>query len=94
MQAGCPVVCTDTGGNPELVHDGHNGFLVPVGNAAALAERLVRLLSDNALARRLGAAGRETVSSYTHTRMVAEQMGCYDGVLAGASGLTTRESLN
>jgi len=85
MQAGRPVVCTDTGGNPEIVRDGHNGFLVPVGDAAALAERLVRLLSDDALARRLGAAACETVSSYTHTRMVTEQMACYDGVLAGAS---------
>jgi len=87
MQAGRPVVCTDTGGNPEIVHDGHNGFLVPVGDAAALAERLVRLLSDDALARRLGAAGREAVGSYTHTRMVTEQMACYDGVLAGASAV-------
>ena len=26
-----PVVCTDTGGNPELVRDGVNGYLVPVG---------------------------------------------------------------
>jgi glycosyltransferase involved in cell wall biosynthesis len=83
LQAGRPVVCTATGGNPEIVRDGHNGFLVPVGDAAALAERLVRLLSDDALARRLGAAGREIVSSYTQARMVTEQMACYDDVLAG-----------
>jgi glycosyltransferase involved in cell wall biosynthesis len=87
MQAGRPVVCTDTGGNPEVVRDGHSGFLVPVGCAGALAERLVRLLSDEALARRLGAAGRETVRAYTHTRMVAEQMACYDRVLGGALAL-------
>ena len=84
MQAGRPIVCTDTGGNPELVQDGRNGFLVPVGDARALADRLIRLLSDPALARRLGEAARETVqSSYTHTRMIAEQMACYDEVLSG-----------
>lgn len=84
MQAGRPIVCTDTGGNPELVQDGRNGFLVPVGDARALADRLIRLLSDTALARRLGEAARETVqSSYTHTRMIAEQMACYDEVLSG-----------
>jgi glycosyltransferase involved in cell wall biosynthesis len=83
MQAGRPVVCTDTGGNPEIVIDGCNGFLVPVGDVRTLAERLVRLLSNSALARQLGAAGRETVRAYSYSRMVAEQMACYTQVLAG-----------
>ena len=83
MQAGRPVICTDTGGNPELVQDGTNGFLVPVGDVDALADRLVKLLSDSVLAQRLGAAARETVrSEYSHTRMVIEQMACYDQVLS------------
>jgi glycosyltransferase involved in cell wall biosynthesis len=82
MQAGRPIVCTDTGGNPELVQDGRNGFLVPVGDAKALADRLVRLLSDSALARRLGEAARDTVrATYTHMRMVTDQTACYDEVL-------------
>lgn len=82
MQVGRPVVCTDTGGNPELVQDGYNGFLFPVGNARILADRLARLLSDKVLAQRLGKAARETVRSvYTHTRMVTEQMTCYDEIL-------------
>jgi glycosyltransferase involved in cell wall biosynthesis len=83
MQAARPVVCTDTGGNPEIVQDGRNGFLVPVGDSGALAERLVQVLSDSMLAKRLGEAGRETVRSFTHERMLAEQMSCYDKVLAG-----------
>ena len=85
LQAARPVVCTDTGGNPEIVRDGENGFLVRVGDANALAERLVQLLKDAALARRLGEAGRETVRALTHTRMVAEHMACYDDVLSAAS---------
>lgn len=84
MQAGRPIICTDTGGNPELVQDGMNGFLVPVNNVDALADRLVKLLSDGALARRLGEAARETVrSTYSHTRMIVEQMASYDEVLSG-----------
>lgn len=83
MHAGRAVVCTDTGGNPELVQDGRNGFLVPVGDVEALADRLLRLLSDSALASRLGEAARETVASaYSPTRMVSEHMACYDDVLA------------
>lgn len=90
MQAGHPVVCTDTGGNPELVRDGYNGFLFPVGNAEILADRLARLLSDKALAQRLGEAARESVrSTYTHTRMVTEQMACYDEILT--TGRTKRK---
>jgi glycosyltransferase involved in cell wall biosynthesis len=82
MQAGRAIVCTDTGGNPELVRDGHNGFLVCVGDSHALAERLLRLLSDPALAQRFGEAGYEAVRTYTHARMVTGQMTCYDDVLA------------
>lgn len=84
MQARCPVVCTETGGTPELVKDGYNGFLVPIGDSTALADRIVRLLSDCDLARRIGEAGYQTVSAiYTHERMVSEQMACYDRVLLG-----------
>jgi glycosyltransferase involved in cell wall biosynthesis len=84
MQAGRPIICTDTGGNPELVQDGTNGFLVPVGDVNSLADRLITLLSDKALAQRLGLAAKATVSStYSHTRMITEQMACYDDVVAG-----------
>ena len=84
MQAGRPVVCTDTGGNPELVEDGRNGFLVPVGDIDALADRIGMLLSNPGLADRLGNASLETVrSTYSHTRMVMEHMCCYDQILSG-----------
>lgn len=85
MQAGRPIICTDTGGNPELVQDGTNGFLVPVGDVDALADRLVKLLSDIALAQKLGEAARETVhSNYSNARMISEHMACYDDVLFGS----------
>jgi len=83
MQVGRPVICTDTGGNPELIQNGINGFLVPVGDVDTLADRLVKLLSDSALALRLGEAARETVrSTYSHKRMIIEQMACYDQILS------------
>ncbi|MCD5419365.1 glycosyltransferase [Rhodococcus pyridinivorans] len=59
MAAGLPVVATECGCLPDMVTDGTDGFLVPVGDAAALAERLCVLAADRSLARRLGANGRE-----------------------------------
>ena len=59
MAAGLPVVATECGCLPDMVTDGTDGFLVPVGDASALAERLCVLAADRPLARRLGANGRE-----------------------------------
>jgi L-malate glycosyltransferase len=58
MAAGLPVVATDAGGNPELVRDGGTGFVVPVGDASAMAQRLVEMLSEPARAREMGLLGR------------------------------------
>ncbi|HRE64330.1 MAG TPA: glycosyltransferase [Ferruginibacter sp.] len=82
MQAGCPTVCTNTGGNSELIKDGFNGFLVPVGDFNTLAKRVIQLLSDKILACQLGEAGYETVIKFTHVRMIKEQMDCYDKLLS------------
>jgi glycosyltransferase involved in cell wall biosynthesis len=57
---GCeiPVVATDAGGLPEVVENGVTGFVVPKGDAAALAGAIDRLLADDALRSRMGKAGR------------------------------------
>lgn len=59
MAARLPVVATRAGGNAELVADGGTGFVVPVGDAAAMADRLARVLSDTQNAREMGRRGRE-----------------------------------
>ena len=58
MAAGLPAVATDVGGNAELVENGVTGYVVPSGDAHALAARLCDLLSDRQAARRMGAAAR------------------------------------
>jgi glycosyltransferase involved in cell wall biosynthesis len=61
LACGLPVVASATGGIPDIVEDGVNGILVPVGDGAALGRALRSLLADPEQAARLGAAGRRTV---------------------------------
>ncbi|WP_371482112.1 glycosyltransferase family 4 protein [Kitasatospora sp. NBC_00315] len=58
---GLPVVAGDSGGAPDAVLEGETGYVVPGGSAPAAAERIVRLLNDEGLRRRMGAAGRRWV---------------------------------
>jgi glycosyltransferase involved in cell wall biosynthesis len=58
MAAGLPVVCTDVGGNPELIKDDVNGYVVPVSDSEAMAEAMIRLLSNRVRAREMGTRGR------------------------------------
>ena len=57
--AGVPVVATAVGGTPEAIADGVNGFLVPPGRPAAVANKVGELLRDLDLRDRFGTAGRE-----------------------------------
>ena len=59
MAAAKPVVSTRVGGVPELVKDDVHGLLVEPRDPEALAEAVTRLLRDPALAKRLGAEGRQ-----------------------------------
>lgn len=59
MAAGLACVTSDTWAMPEMVVDGVTGLIAPDGDAAALAQRLVRLLRDPGLAWRMGQAGRQ-----------------------------------
>jgi colanic acid/amylovoran biosynthesis glycosyltransferase len=57
MAAGLPVISTAIGGIPEMVIQNETGFLVPPGDAAALAGAIERLFDEIDLARRLGERG-------------------------------------
>lgn len=71
LAAGVPVVATDAGGTRAVVDDGETGYLVPVGDVQALADRLRRLRDDPELRARFGSAGavrmRERFSIATMT---------------------------
>lgn len=61
MAVGLPVVTTNAGGMSEAVTDGVEGFVVPVRNSDALADRIAELARNPERRRTMGAAGRERV---------------------------------
>ena len=70
---GLPLVLTDITGCREVVNEGENGFLVPVRDAAILADRVGRLLDDSALRARMGAASRRRAVAEFDERLVVER---------------------
>jgi glycosyltransferase involved in cell wall biosynthesis len=71
MACGLPVVCSDGGGNREVVVDGETGYVVPPADPQALLERLRELRADPALRLRMGQAGRRRVEErFSMTRFV------------------------
>jgi glycosyltransferase involved in cell wall biosynthesis len=64
MALGIPVISTPVNAIPEAVEHGVHGLLVPPGDAAALAEAILHLAGDPALARRLAAAGEAHASIF------------------------------
>ncbi|HEY2272709.1 MAG TPA: glycosyltransferase family 4 protein [Jatrophihabitantaceae bacterium] len=58
---GLPVLAGDSGGAPEAVREGETGYVVGGRDVAAVTDRLVRMLQDEALRRNLGKAGRAWV---------------------------------
>jgi len=61
LASSLPVVATPVDGTKEAVVDNETGFLVPVKDVEGLANALIKLLSDPALARRIGKNGRKRV---------------------------------
>ena len=73
--AGLPVVAGRTGGVPAVVADGVTGLLTPVGNAAAFAAAVARLLDQPAERSRLAANARVRILSHHDERAAGLALG-------------------
>jgi glycosyltransferase involved in cell wall biosynthesis len=103
MASGLPVVCTESGGNREVVLEGRTGFIVPPHDARAVADALARLVDDPGSARRFGEAGSERIRDEFSTRVMVERtVAVYETVIGdrpkarsrgdGTTGTSMRES--
>ena len=86
LAAGCPVVASEVGGNPELVISGENGLLVPAGDPTALALALSRLSQSVELRTSMGRASRRRVEThFSLERKISRTLKAYRELLSGNS---------
>ena len=77
MQHSLPVISTEIGGIPDMVEDGANGLIVPVNDAARLADAMARLLDSPQERERFGRNGKEKLNSkYTLRRFEENIFAC------------------
>ncbi|MCX7914823.1 MAG: glycosyltransferase family 4 protein [Verrucomicrobiae bacterium] len=74
LACGKPVVAFDVDGAREVCRDGETGFLIPAEDTDRLAEAVIRLLRDPALAHRMGVAGRKWVATEFDERRMVDQL--------------------
>ena len=88
---GTPVVATAVGGIPEIIADGDTGFLVPPGDATAMAERIDELLGDESKRRRMGTKATETARHFDLDLQVKRYLDWYSEILEslGKNAVTT-----
>lgn len=73
MAAGLPVVSTRTGAAAEIIQDGVNGLLVDAGSSEQIRDAIVRIVSDEDFAQRIGIEARATIASTYAIEIVAER---------------------
>lgn len=83
MAAGVPMVVTDCGALREVVKDGEHGFVVPVADHEALADRLAKLADDPDLRDRMGHSARAEVEQKYRVELTAR---AYESLLVELVG--------
>ncbi len=82
--SGLPAVATNVGGNPEVVRDGVNGYLVPSDDEQAVADALFKLYADEERRKRMGQKAREIVrQNFSVDVMVQQYQALYTMTVAG-----------
>lgn len=87
MACGCPTISSRRGSGPELITEGFDGLLVDPDRPDEIATAMLRLLEDEALARRLGSTGRRTVlQRFSVDALVGPNVRFYRRCIEGSRG--------
>ena len=95
MSHGCPVVSYDIKYGPrEQISDGQDGFLVPEGDYEALAARVIEMLQDPELVRRMSAAARAKATTHGYDAFVSDWARVLNAAIANKSRRTKIERVD
>ena len=82
LASGKPMIVTNSGGMPEIIQDGINGYVVPIRDYEALATKTINLLSEEGLRERIGMTGRKFAElRFTKHIMTDNNLAIYNKVL-------------
>ena len=85
MACKVPTIATRVGGVPELIDDGVNGLLFPIGNVDEMSAGAIQLLGDRARLETMRIAARKTATTrFCSTKIVPQYVQYYEKVLANA----------
>lgn len=73
LACGVPCIATDIGGIPEVIEDGVNGYLVPLGAVEQAADKAIALLKDKALHQSFKHQARKTAEEKFHSSTIVAQ---------------------
>jgi glycosyltransferase involved in cell wall biosynthesis len=94
LASGIPIVVTESGGMPEVIEDGFNGFVVPRRDPHALAQRCLLILDDPVVAARLAANGlRRARERFSLPAMIDNTLDVYRRVVADRERAVTSGEL-
>jgi glycosyltransferase involved in cell wall biosynthesis len=74
LAMGTPVVATELGGIPDIAHDGINGYLIPPNDVDAMSKAVLRLLTNEEQARKMGETGQIWVRKEFDARSYSDKV--------------------
>jgi glycosyltransferase involved in cell wall biosynthesis len=91
MSCGLPSVCTSVGGVPEILADSVTGFLVQRGDVENMSAKILTLLNDEKLRKKMGSKARELViENYTIGEMSQKILDIYNELNTKETGSNGR----
>jgi glycosyltransferase involved in cell wall biosynthesis len=72
MQAGLPIIASDEGGNPELIEEGFNGFLVKYGDQGELRQAILKIWKNKDLQEKFGQNSKIKIKDFTWENLVSQ----------------------
>ncbi len=81
MASGLPVVAVNAMALPELVHDGENGYLFSDGDSQMLAEKVVAILSNQAMRAQMSQKSLEIIKDHDINKVIEKYESIYNGII-------------